>query len=335
MAVTAFQPYPWQLGYWNKLQQRRARGSLPHGLLLEGPEGLGKAEFAVAFAASLLCRAPDSQGRACNQCEACHLFKAHTHPDFKLIEPAEEGKAITVDQIREVVHYLSLSSHHGGVKVVVIQHAEAMNVNAANGLLKSLEEPPGNTVMMLVTGRPTGLLPTIRSRCQSILFALPERHLAKDWLTIHLPGDEDADLLLALANGAPLKALDFAQKKVLDCRSELLHSLEDALRPRADLLKVSKLWTETGWSITLYWLYSYVADMVRLKVSDQPSILNNPDSLERLQRLAAQLGVSGLLDFANSVIKAQRSLRGNANPRLTMDELVLAWRETYTQAHAK
>jgi len=329
------QPYPWQLGYWNTLQQRRAMQSLPHALLLEGPEGLGKSEFAVAFAASMLCHHPDTQGRACGGCEACHLFKAHTHPDFKLIEPAEKGKAIAVDQIREVVHYLSLSSHHGGVKIVAIQQAEAMNVNAANSLLKSLEEPPGNTLMMLVTGRPASLLPTIRSRCQSVLFGVPEAHLARDWLAIHLPGEEDAGLLLALANGAPIKALGFAQDKVLDCREALLRSLEDALRPRADLLKLSKLWLDSGVPVTLYWLQSYVADMLRLKLTLQPPVINNTDMVESLRKLESQFCYQGLLEFADKLAEAQRYLRGNANPRMTMDDLVLAWREAYTLAKAK
>jgi DNA polymerase-3 subunit delta' len=215
------------------------------------------------------------------------------------------------------------------LKVVVIQCAEAMNVNAANSLLKSLEEPPGDTLMLLVSGRPASLLPTIRSRCQSVLFPVPDNELASIWLDAHLLNEADAGLLLSLANGAPLKALGFAEGDVLGCRQALLHGMEEALRPRADMLKVAKEWSAQGTDNVIYWLTSYVTDMLRFKASAHPPVLNNPDLSEKLQHLEQQFLAQPLLDFSDLLPKATRSLRGNANAKLVVEELALAWRIAY------
>ncbi len=165
--------YPWQQEQWRLLKARNDKGRLPHALLLTGMDGMGKQQFASALAQALLCRYRDSEGFACGACPACERFQAGTHPDFLPVTPGDEGKAITVDMARAVSEFLVLRSHYEGSRIVILAPAEAMNVAAANSLLKTLEEPAPETLLILLASAPGALLATIRSRCQQIKFVLP------------------------------------------------------------------------------------------------------------------------------------------------------------------
>jgi len=204
---------------WKSLQARRSR--LPHALLLVGQKGLGKYTLAREFAASLLCESHTASGMACGQCMACNWFAQGNHPDFRLLQPealgldgdAEEGKKkpsqqITIDQIRNLDEFLGVGSHRGGLSIVLVNPAEAMNRNAANSILKILEEPPPNILFLLVSGEPSGLLPTIRSRCQTLALALPSEALAV--AALKAAGVADAERWLALSGGSPRFAEEMA-----------------------------------------------------------------------------------------------------------------------------
>ena len=139
--------------------------SLPHAILIQGRHGIGKAAFAHTLAQALLCESPEPSGAACGRCAACHWLDAGTHPDYRQIEPESFAEAdaeeqggdkkkaslqIVIDQIRVLPEFIGISSHRGGPKVVLIHPAEALNINAANALLKSLEEPPARTYFCLL-----------------------------------------------------------------------------------------------------------------------------------------------------------------------------------------
>src|SRR6185312_9049826 len=147
--------------HWNYLHQRRQNNSLPHALLLTGLPDL---EFPRLFSKSLLCLKPDLEGKACNNCRTCSLMQAGSHPDFYQIEPEETGKTIRIDQIRELISELNQTAQQGGYKIAIIAPAEAMQMGAANALLKTLEEPAANTLIMLVSNQPGLLAATLRSR---------------------------------------------------------------------------------------------------------------------------------------------------------------------------
>lgn len=199
------EPLPWQAAAWRQLRQARIDGRLPHALLLHGRGGLGKHSFAYAFGQWLLCEQPGDA--ACGQCKRCRQFAAGSSPDFFVLAPPEDKKIINVEQVRDLIDTLSLTSHAGGGRVALIDPADAMNVSAANSLLKTLEEPPGDTVLLLVSARPARLPATVRSRCQHVRFAPPPEAAALAWLEEQGLDAAMARKSLALAAGRPLTAL--------------------------------------------------------------------------------------------------------------------------------
>lgn len=204
---------------WLDLQSRRTR--LPHALLLTGQRGLGKSALARAFAAGLLCERPLANGAACGKCLACNWMGQGNHPDFRLLQPpalaaemeANEtrkggGQQITIDQVRALDEFLNVGTHRAGLRIIVVNPAEAMNRSTANALLKSLEEPAASTLFLLVSGEPLRLLPTIRSRCQLVAVNVPAREISIPSLAAE--GLADAGRWLALAGGSPGLAIELA-----------------------------------------------------------------------------------------------------------------------------
>src|SRR3569832_1978442 len=183
---------PWHEETWARLLAARRAGRLPHALLLTGPQGMGKQRFAENWMAGLLCEAPDAEGCACGVCRSCQLLAAGNHPDYRQLTPPEEGKVIGVDQVRELIQYVALTPQYGRYKIALIHPADKLNINAANSLLKTLEEPPSHSLLMLVSAPPSRLpLPVLR-RGQLVHFPPPPAVAAPGWLatqvTVAAPG---------------------------------------------------------------------------------------------------------------------------------------------------
>ena len=229
--------HPWNESLLEAFRVRLER--LPHALLVHGAPGIGKLALAERMAQLLLCEHADAARRPCGECDGCRWFLAGNHPDFRRVEPeavakqpveteeGEEGVAeasparrtkqpslqIRIEQVRELADFLNLRSHRGRLRIALVHPAEDMNENAANALLKGLEEPPAGAVFILVSHRPARLPPTIRSRCVALAVPLPPKDLALKWLAAQ--NAEDAERWLAYAGGAPLKALDYAAEAPL------------------------------------------------------------------------------------------------------------------------
>ena len=215
--------YPWHETQWQQLAAHWQ--NRPNAWLFTGKENTGKTEFARFVAQALLCESPKSGHEPCGECASCHLFSQNTHPDFYELTPEiPEGEAIgrkllqiKIDAVRDIVENIYLTAVRGGLRVVLVHPAESMNTQAANGLLKALEEPPQHVVFLLVTHARDKLLPTIKSRCRQMVLPSPTHEQAAAYL--RQQGVENAEALLAFHSGAPL----FTPAPELDAlREELL-----------------------------------------------------------------------------------------------------------------
>jgi DNA polymerase-3 subunit delta' len=219
--------YPWLADAWQLFTDRLVEGRLPHAILLQGPAGTGKHQLALAMAETLLCIEPREPPASCGECRSCALFRSGAHPEWFPLAPREGKHQITVEAVRELTSALGFTTTISPRKVALLSPAEAMNRNAANALLKSLEEPPGETVLLLVAHDPTRLPVTIRSRCQTISVALPEWSVGLAWLASEKSLEPaSAQAAMAAAGGAPLRAAGYAESGQVEEHQKLQASLE-------------------------------------------------------------------------------------------------------------
>ncbi len=317
----------WHEPHWQHLTGRCKDERLPHALLLHGQEGLGKRQFAGLLAKSLLCTQPDVAGRACGNCHSCQMCSAGTHPDLRWLEPEEKGKAIRVDAVRELCAHLALKSQFGAKKIAILTPADRMNIASSNALLKTLEEPSPETLLILISSRPAHLPATIRSRCQALAFTPPDRRIALQWLEER--GVTEGDVLLNIANGAPFLAEQLAESDCIEQRLQLLGSIEDIRFRRSDPVAIAANYLKQEVNSLSLWMLSYVTDMIRLKMVDIPPRLSNEDLREGLSRLAEALSCDELFALQDALLAVQGQLDTSVNTQLLLEELFLRWIPTH------
>jgi DNA polymerase III subunit delta' len=331
------QLYPWQSESWQALQGLRAR--LPHALLLKGAQGIGKFDLAMNYARSLLCERPRADGAACGECGSCHWFEQGSHPDFRLVQPdaltAEEGeekssgkkpsREISVDQIRDLANFANLSAHCGGYRIVLIHPAEAMNNNAANSLLKTLEEPTDRLLFLLVTHKPQQLLPTILSRCLSFAVHTPTRETSTAWLTAQ--GLKDAEHALAQTGFAPLQALQWAESgEGAEERGILLNAIRQPAKMDALALAES---LQRGMPVhIIHCLQQWTYDLSSARLAG--AVRYFPDQSEVIGKLAKGISTDALLRFQKELLEARRAAFHPLNPRLVFESLLLSYRQLFS-----
>jgi DNA polymerase-3 subunit delta' len=327
--------HPWNRPLWLELTQDRSR--LPHALLLHGPRGIGKRDFALAMAKWLLCETPGEEG-ACGHCKACDWFDQRAHPDFRLLEPPEsdrtdEGgkkssKLITISEIRELGDFMGLASHQGGWRVVVIQPAELMNPAAGNALLKTLEEPPAGVLLILVAHQPRRLLPTVLSRCRKMALALPSRKQAQDWL-----GAVEQSTALAVLDevgGAPLLAVEYADPERLERRRHFLSVLaEPSPAALSQLAQECQQRLEESWGWLSRWLY----DMLAVQSDGSPRYF--PEQKVKLEKLAGRAQPAVLWQLQRELLTAGRWLRHPLNGQLLLESWFLRYLDTMEVGHGR
>ncbi|QSA98963.1 DNA polymerase III subunit delta' [Methylococcus sp. EFPC2] len=319
---------PWLAPAWQRLIAYTANDRLPQALLVTGKPGLGKMRLALAFAQRLLCRSPSDE--ACGICASCLLFQAQTHPDLQRVEPIEAGKPIIVDQIRGLIEKLALAPQYGGKRVVIIAPAQSMNISAANSLLKTLEEPDAHTLMLLLSDDPHSLPATILSRCQRLNIVPPTRDLALAWLS--RKGVAQADALLTLAQGAPLRALALAGEDAIERRSGFFSAWQAVGAKRQDPLSVADRWQPSSTktppvsceSLT-EWMLSWTQDLIRLRAASAQADLDNPDLRPGLQALSEKLDLKAIYAFLDRLLAARQMLTGQVNRPLLLEELLILW----------
>lgn len=326
MTAAAF--LPWQQALAQ--QWLRTRERFAHAWLIHGAPGIGQQDFALAGAASLLCEAP-RQGLACGQCQACRWVQAGNHPDLRRIRPdavavqegdaeaGEEGKKqpsrdIRIEQIRSLMPWFNMASHRGGWRVALLYPTEALNTLSANALLKILEEPPGQTVFLLVAQSPDRLLPTLVSRCRQLPLPVPTSEQALAWLAEQ--GVDDAPARLAAAGGAPLLARDEAQsgRPSIPGWLDLFLTLMDeggGAAPLADMLMSEEpaLWIDGAQRL---W--------VDLSLAQQGSpVRYYPGRAAAIGALALSLDPVALAQTARWLLQQRRLAQHTLNPKFLAD----------------
>jgi DNA polymerase-3 subunit delta' len=320
--------YPWQSAQWQQLQNQREQQRIPHSILLSGRYGLGKADFAMALAFSLLCQRREPYAEACGQCPACLLMQAGTHPDLLYLAPEDAAKAIKVDDIRGLCKAFTLTSQYAGYKVAIIDYADNMNINAANSLLKTLEEPSKQSIIILVTSTPHRLPVTVRSRCQSVFFPTPATEQASAWLMERISGD--VAQLLSVSHGAPLQAERFAQGDTLAQRQGLMDALLATTRSQSVIERAEKLSKWPNYSL-LGWVYDCISDLLKLIHCGVESRLINQDYRKELIELSQKLSAARLYSLLDQVIKFRKEQSIPLNSQMLWEDLLISWEQQITR----
>lgn len=329
--------FPWQNEQWQHVLNLKSQSRLPHALLLTGMAGTGKATFADAFSRALLCQNVKADQSFCHQhttsnknaCHACRLVEGRAHPNVLWIEPEKEGQAIKVDAIRHLSEFVFQSSLQSGERIVIIQPADAMNISASNALLKTLEEPPKDALIVLVCDQSDRLPATILSRCQRVLFPRPATDASREWLQKQTAKAKDAvdiDLLLRLSQGAPLKALAFLKDDLFVERKKVLEALLRLTKHANEAVPLASKLQSLDLAVVLDFILIWLMDalLCHLKASDQ---VTNSDYLTELQNLSQQLSSQKAAELMEYI----KQLRGKViqgvhlNKQLLLEELLIRY----------
>ena len=344
--------YPWQKKLWLKLVSWRQ--DAPHAILLAGPAGIGKLDFARELARFWLCEQP-APDAACGVCPSCIFVSLGHHPDLQTIRPeavalaegaeADDGeqdgddggdgtegasekrsgrapsREIRIGQIQALIESLSIGTHRQGRRIALVYPAESMNLFTANALLKILEEPPPDNHVLLISDAPERLLPTILSRCQKVMLPAPALTEARHWLEGQQV--DDAEGFLAEAGGAPLAALRAARAdaSTLEARHTLIEGLARGARCNANAL--AERLSKSERPVVVGWLQRWVWDCLAYRLGAR--IRYYPKHQVAIAALARQLDPVELARFARELSATRRAAEHPLNARLFFEDLLLRY----------
>ena len=322
--------YPWFKDAWIAIHENK---KLPHALIFKGKEGIGKYNFAIKFAKSYLCQKPLSNHLPCEACSSCEWFP-DSHPDFKHIAPIENEddeslkrktvrkKNILIDQIRELSEYLELSVHQEkGRRIVLIEPADSLNQAASNALLKILEEPPENTLFILVTSQTQKLIATIRSRCQLLDLRGPSLDEARSFLIDQKITHEDS--LLSYTGGSPFNAI-----KELENQSEretIIQLLSQG--HNIDITRINYAILTQGLDWTLNMIQKWVFDLLLSLHTQQNYYFKNEE--KRIHSQAKQINLDSLLLFVNELNELKKIATHPINQDLQLQNIFIKYKQIY------
>jgi len=297
--------YPWQEQVWQQFVELKQRQRLPHALLLTGVHGLGKNSFIQRLTKSVLCLS-DKTDAACGACHSCQLFEAGSHPDHFEVKPEDTGKQIKIEQIRQLIDKQQLTPTVSHWKTVVISPAYAMNVNANNSLLKLLEEPQQNTLIVLITSKPDQMPITVKSRCQTLHMETPSFKQAMEWLNQNSEYQQEhvTEQILQLAKGAPLAAIEIFDAQGVEQYQQIDQDFNDILAATANPVSLAAKWQQFDLTQVINQLQYNVKDRIistQLEESDTPS--SRAENKQYWKVLDCIIDTTKLLSSQNNINK--------------------------------
>lgn len=332
--------HPWNQAVWEFLTASRARSA--HAWLFTGLRGIGKTECAMAFARRLVGAQDDTR--------AGELFDAGTHPDMHVIardldvedsellphryarrhlderpKGTKPKTVITIGQIRHLIEAMGTRAHSGRYKVALLLDAHLMNINAANALLKLLEEPPADTILIGVSDQLHRLPATVRSRCTIMTFEVPPRDVARQWLAEQVESDA-IDVALDLAGGAPLAAREIIEQDRIEVRRKWLAGLEALYSGKADTAAVAELGKQIGLRDTLSLSQKVLMDLARCRLDAPPERLFNTDKREWLQKRAQRLQLQSTFDLIDAIGRMRQDVDGPLDIQLSIEDMLIRMR---------
>lgn len=314
---SSYRLYPWLALPLQRLLQLN-KNKLPHAFLFCGPSGLGKKALVFAFAQYVLCQAPTVNG-ACGSCRACQLFQTQ-HPDF-LCAPFE---SVGIDDVRELTHFLEEASHQQGKKVIALFEVDKLPIQCANALLKTIEEPPSDAVILLVSNKPF-VLPTLKSRCFLVNLPLPSLEEALGWLKQTLPQAQEATLekCLYLAGGAPVLAQTYYENK--EAVSSLLDQLAKGELSTFDSEEIQQFILSSP-LLALYLIYYFFTDFLTFMLIGKAGILYNESQISLMAQLSNRLSYQKITHVVDMISDAIKTItKPGVNKSLLFESLFCEW----------
>jgi len=324
--------YPWQKDAFERFVQLEQSERLPHALLLSGPAGSGKTEFAEYLTHYLMCQ--DSTKRPCFTCQHCSLVQSHAHPDYRWVgievdqKTKKEKKDISIAQIRELKSFAGLSQSGATYKVILITPADALNQSSSNSLLKLLEEPQGNTVLLLVTHQVERLVATIRSRCQKLELPLPDHEISIDWL-VNSHQLENAASWLKMSQGGPIAALAMAESYAdsgLDYEQIVSDCLGLMFNRGSRVIETAKSWKNYPLNLLLEWQLGLTRDLIRQTNGVAIGYFENQDRYDVLQKVSDRINLHKVTVLYEYLIKLKMRADVPLRPETFREELAHQWK---------
>jgi DNA polymerase-3 subunit delta' len=327
---------PWHSQQWQTIFGALQQQRLHHALLLGGPNGVGKLQFAQRAAALLLCESTvglEEQQLPCGECRSCVLVAAGNHPDRLTLEPPEDKRIITVDQVRASITQLVLTPHYATRRVIVVSPADALNHHAANTLLKTLEEPVGGVMFILVSARASMLPATIRSRCSGIRFQAPPRAAAVNWLEAEgYTSADDVEQALLWSGGAPLAARDALQSGDIARCQQMEQTLAGVVEGTTNPLQAAASWRALGIREVVNWQLRTTTHVMRSNAAQRGSgAASQPSVAESaaMQAISSKLDLRQLDGICEELLELRNALERQLNPsdQLALEGLAVTWRD--------
>ena len=363
---------PWLKPLWESLDF----ANFPNAILLHGQSGIGKFAFSVELAKALLCENSNAAIKPCNQCEACHWFDTGNHPDFIALVPEThrrllphadyEGdetpkrgktardddsdssekkgkKNISIEETRHAIENLSIGSHRGGNRVILIYPLEMLRTDSANTLLKSLEEPPANTIFILLADRVDRVLPTIRSRCRLLTAPRPDREQGLAWLKTQLNNidglkvnDGDVETIYDEQGGAPFSVLSsLIARHNKDEKDELTISIQASRYLLQSMAQgAGMIWLDAA-EKTYKAQYGFLLASMQRWVSDLQSVTQGgapryyPKHISTLQGLSKAANVQRMLQLWKSLVQARRHENHPLANRIQLEALLSQYQQIF------